>query len=76
MLIIELSKQVNKGFKMTKAQLKQVAMIEIYINNSMIDTAARSLSALIRSAMTKKAKLELINLSIKYDLQNNSEFII
>lgn len=61
---------------MTKAQLKQVAMIEIYINNSMIDTAARSLSALIRSAMTKKAKLELINLSIKYDLQNNSEFII
>ena len=61
---------------MTKAQLKQVAMIEIYINNSMIDTAARSLSALIRSAMTKKAKLELINLSVKYDLQNNSEFII
>ena len=61
---------------MTKSQLKQVAMIEIYINNSMVDTAARSLSALIRSAMTKKAKLELINLSIKYDLQNNSEFII
>jgi hypothetical protein len=61
---------------MTKAQNKQVAMIQIYINNDMLDTAARSLSALIRSAMTKKAKLELINLSIKYDLHNNSEFII
>jgi hypothetical protein len=61
---------------MTKAQNKQVAMIQIYINNGMMDTAARSLSALIRSAMTKKAKLELINLSIKYDLHNNSEFII
>jgi hypothetical protein len=61
---------------MTKAQNKQVAMIQIYINNGMLDTAARSLSALIRSAMTKKAKLELINLSIKYDLHNNSEFII
>jgi hypothetical protein len=61
---------------MTKAQNKQVAMIQIYINNGMIDTAARSLSALIRSAMTKKSKLELINLSIKYDLHNNSEFII
>jgi hypothetical protein len=61
---------------MTKAQNKQVAMIQIYINNGMVDTAARSLSALIRSAMTKKAKLELINLSIKYDLHNNSEFII
>jgi hypothetical protein len=61
---------------MTKAQNKQVAMIQIYINNGMVDTAARSLSALIRSAMTKKSKLELINLSIKYDLHNNSEFII
>jgi hypothetical protein len=61
---------------MTKAQNKQVAMIQIYINNGMVDTAARSLSALIRSAMTKKAKLELINLSIKYDIHNNSEFII
>ena len=61
---------------MTKAQNKQVAMIQIYINNGMMDTAARSLSALIRSAMTKKSKLELINLSIKYDLHNNSEFII
>jgi len=61
---------------MTKAQNKQVAMIQIYINNGMLDTAARSLSALIRSAMTKKAKLELINLSIKYDIHNNSEFII
>ena len=61
---------------MTKAQNKQVAMIQIYINNGMLDTAARSLSALIRSAMTKKSKLELINLSIKYDLHNNSEFII
>jgi hypothetical protein len=61
---------------MTKAQLKQVAMIDIYMTNNMVDTAARSLSALIRSAMTKKSKLELINIAIKHDIYNNSEFII
>jgi len=61
---------------MTKQQLKQVGMIDIYIKNNMHDTAARSLSALIRSAMTKKSKLELINIAIAHDLHNNSEFII
>ena len=61
---------------MTKAQAKQVGMIEIYIKNNMHDTASRSLSALIRSAMTKKSKLELINIAIKHDLHNNAEFII
>lgn len=61
---------------MTKAQLKQVGMIDIYIKNNMYDTAARSLSALIRSAMTTKSKQELINISIEYNLQSNPEFII
>lgn len=61
---------------MTKNQTKQVAMIEIYIANNMIDTAARSLSSLIRSAMTKTSKSELIKLAQELNLINNSEFIV
>lgn len=61
---------------MTKNQTKQIAMIEIYIANNMIDTAARSLSSLIRSAMTKTSKSELIKLAQELNLINNSEFIV
>ena len=61
---------------MTKQQNKQVAMIQIYIANNMVDTAARSLSGLIRSAMTKTSKSELIKLAQELNLINNSEFIV
>ena len=61
---------------MTKHQTKQIAMIQIYIANNMVDTAARSLSGLIRSAMTKTSKSELIKLAQELNLTNNSEFIV
>ena len=61
---------------MTKAQNKQVAMIQIYINNGMLDTAARSLSALIRSAMTNKSREFFIQRAIELNLNNRPEFII
>jgi hypothetical protein len=61
---------------MNKAQLKQLAMIEIYIDNKMPDTAARSISALIRSAMTSKSKQALIQRAVDLNLVNHSEFII
>jgi hypothetical protein len=63
-------------YKMTKAQLKQLAMIEIYIDNKMPDTAARSISSLIRSAMTSKSKQALMQRAIDLNLTNRPEFII
>jgi hypothetical protein len=61
---------------MTKAQNKQLAMIQIYIDNGMTDTAARSLSAMVRSAMSKKSQQELLSIAIKTNLVSNLEFII
>ena len=61
---------------MTKFQTKQVSMINTYIANNMQDTAARSLSALIRSAMTDKSKKELIEIANKLNLAKLPEFII
>ena len=61
---------------MTKFQQKQVSMIQLYLANNMQDTAARSLSALIRSAMTKKSQNELMALAITYKLASNPEFIV
>ena len=60
---------------MTKFQTKQVSMINTYIANNMHDTAARSLSALIRSAMTDKSKNELWSLASKLNLTNHPDFI-
>ena len=60
---------------MTKFQTKQVSMINTYIANNMHDTAARSLSALIRSAMTDKSKNELWSLASKLNLTNHLDFI-
>lgn len=61
---------------MTKFQSKQVEMIKVYMANNMSDTAARSLSGLIRSAMRPKDQQELINLAQSLNLSNNPEFII
>jgi len=61
---------------MNKHQTKQVEMIQVYLANGMVDTAARSLSALIRSAMTKTSRCALILLAEDLHLTNNPEFII
>lgn len=61
---------------MTKQQSKQVEMIKVYMANDMADTAARSLSALIRCAMTTKSSNELIQIAQELNLTNNPEFII
>lgn len=63
------------GAEMNKAQKRQIAMIEVYMANGMPDTAARSLSALIRSAMTSKSKAELMALAVSLKLTQLPEFI-
>lgn len=60
---------------MTKFQSKQVGMIQVYIANGMTDTAARSLSALVRSAMRAKDQQELMTLAQSLNLVNNPEFV-
>lgn len=60
---------------MTKFQSKQVEMIKVYIANGMTDTAARSLSGLVRSAMRAKDQQELMSLAQSLNLVNNPEFI-
>lgn len=60
---------------MTKFQTKQVEMIQVYIANGMTDTAARSLSALVRSAMRAKDQQELMSLAQSLNLVNNPEFV-
>jgi hypothetical protein len=61
---------------MNKHQKRVVETINIYLENNMIDTAARSLSALIRCAMTKKSQNELMNLAAKLNLTNHPDFIV
>jgi len=61
---------------MTKFQTKQVEMIQIYLANNMQDTAARSLSALIRSAMTAKSQNELMAEAVKLGINNHPDFIV
>lgn len=61
---------------MNKAQKRQLELIEVYIDNNMQDVAARSLSALIRSAMTNKSKEFLMQRAIDLNLTKRSEFII
>lgn len=60
---------------MTKFQSKQVEMIKVYIANGMTDTAARSLSGLVRSAMRAKDQQQLMSLAQSLNLVNNPEFI-
>lgn len=61
---------------MNKSQLKQFAMIQAYVNNSMIDTAARGLSAMIRAAMSNKSKQAMIQAANDLGLIGNPEFIV
>lgn len=60
---------------MTKFQRKQIDMIEIYIANNMMDTASRSISALIRSASNCKQSDELRSYAIRKQLDKMPEFI-
>lgn len=60
---------------MNKQQAKQIEMIKVYINNGMMDNAAKSLSALIRASMSNKAKQELMTVAIETNLVNNNHFV-
>ena len=60
---------------MTKFETKQAAQIEIFLAHDMADTAARSLSSLVRCARNEKSLRELLALAEKLNLRNHPEFI-
>jgi hypothetical protein len=61
---------------MNKNQQKQVQMIKAHIAIGNIESAARGLSALVRSAMTSKQKQALLQVADELGLQSHPSFII
>ena len=61
---------------MTKHETREIKTINAYMQAGMIDTAARSLSALIRASRTRKSRDELFALALDLDLVNRPDFII
>jgi hypothetical protein len=61
---------------MTKVQTREVANARRYIACGMPDTAARTVSALIRSAMRRTDKWELQEFAKAHGLDKRPDFII
>jgi len=74
---VESSSTSDEGkVKMNKQQLKQIQMVQAYLANGMIDTAARSVSGMIRSAMSNKSKNALLQFAQENNLVNQPDFIV
>lgn len=61
---------------MTKHETRELANIELYVQAGMRDTAARSLSALVRAARTLKSSHELMQHAVRLNLLHLPEFVI
>lgn len=61
---------------MNKTEQRDVEMAIHAINSGMFDFAARSISAAIRSAVTKKSKDELLTVAHELQLTGHPDFII
>ena len=61
---------------MTKSELREVKNLAVMHKLGMADTVARSLSALIRSARTKRSAEALREYADMFGVRNHPEFII
>ena len=61
---------------MTKAETRELAIINRYLAAGMRDTAARALSALIRCTRSRKTSFELMQQAVALDLIHSPDFII
>jgi hypothetical protein len=59
---------------MTKNETKQLTIAQAYVDSGMIDTAARSVSALIRSTLSNKTKFELVQFAKRHNLLAHPDF--
>jgi hypothetical protein len=61
---------------MTKSENRGIKNVELYIAHGMTDTAARTLSALIRAARTSSSRADLMIYANALKLTNHPDFII
>lgn len=61
---------------MTKSETRELEHIRAYLRCEMYDTAARSLSALIRACRSNKTRTTLLELARDWELSTNPEFIV
>jgi hypothetical protein len=61
---------------MTKAEARELEYIRIYLAAGMPDTAARALSALVRSTRKRTTGAQLMELAIDWNLLHRPEFIV
>lgn len=61
---------------MTKSEARELEHIRAYVRMDMADTAARGLSALIRSCRNGKTRALLLELASEWELSRNPEFIL
>ena len=61
---------------MTKSEIREIQSVRLYVAHNMVDTAARSLSGLIRAARTNKSRTELMEIAIEFGLTDQPDFII
>lgn len=61
---------------MTKSENRELDTIRRYLSAGMKDTAARALSALVRSTRNRNTSHALMALAIDWGLITNEEFII
>jgi hypothetical protein len=61
---------------MTKSENREIKNIELYLTHGMTDTAARTLSALIRAARTSSSRADLMIYANALKLTNHPDFII
>ena len=61
---------------MTKSQTRQVQMIDLYLADGNVGAAARSISALIRSAMRDRDIAELRAYAIARNLTGHRDYIV
>ena len=61
---------------MTKSETREIKNVELYMAHGMTDTAARTLSALIRAARTSSSRADLMIYANALKLTNHPDFII
>jgi hypothetical protein len=61
---------------MTKAETRELTKIQAFIDAGMADTAARALSALIRSTMVRATAHKLHRFAVEHGLHTSRDYVI
>lgn len=68
--------EVRMRNTMTKAEARELQSVKTYLAAGMPDTAARALSALVRSTRSRTTSAELMTYAVELNLLHRPEFII